>query len=142
MPLKVILNSVQTQETKDSKEQQRSQQSFQLSTGDSIGDTFYKIKEGIFIYYQQKMKNYHQNENISQTAAIRYQRQLRLCILLVAIDTILQLILSLKYKKRRRDGEGREMNPPDIVMYKTFIILSAGAKLSVMLFNVTTLFFH
>lgn len=88
------------------------------------------------------MKNYHQNENISQTAAIRYQRQLRLCILLVAIDTILQLILSFKYKKWSRDGKGREMNPPDIVMYKTFIILSAGAKLSVMLFNVTTLFFH
>lgn len=47
---------MQTQDTEDSKEQERSHWSFQLSTEDSMGDTFYKIKEGIFIYYKQIWK--------------------------------------------------------------------------------------
>lgn len=83
------------------------------------------------------MKNYLKNENIFQIAAIRYQRQLWLCILFGSNQTILYIFL--KFKKWRRD-EGRQTKS-EIVMHKILIILSAGTKLSVVLLNVTTLFF-
>lgn len=83
------------------------------------------------------MKNYLKNENIFQIAAIRYQRQLWLCILFGSNQTILYIFL--KFKKWRRD-EGRQTKS-EIVMHKILIILSAGTKLSVVLLNVTPLFF-